>query len=124
MSRRITTSDLSLEEQVHVRNALLLMRTKVGGWRSLSKLLRFDETTVIKSGNGSRTITASMAFRLARALGVTVDDLLRGRVTDLATCPRCGYEDSRTKVVSPPAVGPKPRVRPRRVDVSPMWIRP
>ena len=120
MTRRITTLDLTLAEQEHVRNALQLFRARVGGWATTAKILHFDEITVLKAGNGTRTVTASMTFRLARVLGVTVDDLLRGRVTDLGTCPRCGYADPRE---AKPA---KKRVRKpqRRMDVSAIWIRP
>jgi hypothetical protein len=71
--RPITEIDLTLEEQEHVRNALQFLRVKLGGWRSLTKLLKFEETTLIKSGNGSRTVTASMAFRIARLVGVSVE---------------------------------------------------
>lgn len=99
--RPITEIDLTLEEQEHVRNALQFLRVKLGGWRSLTKLLKFEETTLIKSGNGSRTVTASMAFRIARLVGVSVDDLIHGKFPEAGTCPRCGYKDltkeSRTK---------------------------
>jgi hypothetical protein len=88
--RPITEIDLTLEEQEHVRNALQFLRVKLGGWRSLTKLLKFEETTLIKSGNGSRTVTASMAFRIARLVGVSVDDLVHGKFPEAGTCPRCG----------------------------------
>jgi hypothetical protein len=93
MSKRpVTDLDLTLEEQEHVRNALQFLRLKLGGWRALTKLLRFEETTLIKSGNGSRTVTASMAFRIARVVGVSVDDLVRGKFPEAGMCPRCGYK--------------------------------
>jgi hypothetical protein len=90
-ARPITDLDLTLDEQEHVRNALLFLRVKLGGWRALTKLLKFEETTLIKSGNGSRTVTASMAFRIARLVGVSVDDLVHGKFPEPGTCPRCGY---------------------------------
>jgi hypothetical protein len=90
--RPITEIDLTLEEQEHVRNALQFLRVKLGGWRPLMKLLKFEETTLIKSGNGSRTVTASMAFRIARLVGVSVDDLVHGKFPEPGTCPRCGYK--------------------------------
>jgi plasmid maintenance system antidote protein VapI len=76
----------------HVRNALLFLQIKLGGWRALTKLLKFEEMTLIKSGNGSRTVTASMAFRIARLVEVTVDDLVHGKFPEPGTCPRCGYK--------------------------------
>lgn len=92
MSRRpITELDLSREEQEHVRNALYFLRAKFGTWKSIGKLLHFEETTLINSANGSRTVTASMAFRLARVLKIDVDSLVAGRFPEAGTCPRCGY---------------------------------
>jgi hypothetical protein len=98
MSRRISTLDLSIVEQEHVRNALMLLRTKFETWARLAKLLKFDETTVVKSAHGSRTIMASMALRTARLADVSIDDLLAGRYPARG-CPRCGY-DPRAKVKS------------------------
>jgi hypothetical protein len=33
-----------------------------------------------------------MAFRIARLVGVSVDDLVRGKFPEPGTCPRCGYK--------------------------------
>ena len=89
--RRISTLDLDEVEQQHVRNALQLLRRELGGWEHLAKLLKFEETTIIKVGNNQRTATASMAFRIARLVDVSVDELLTGRFP-LRGCPRCGYD--------------------------------
>ena len=91
MSRQITELDLSSAEQDHVRNALYFMRAKFGTWKSIARLLRFEETTLIKSANGERTVSASIAFRLARVAGIKVDDLVGGRFPEPGHCPRCGY---------------------------------
>ena len=88
----VTELDLTREEQEHVRNALHFLRVKLGGWRYLTKLLHFEEMTLIQSGNGTRTVTASMAFRIARVVGVPVDDLIHGKFPEPGTCPRCGYK--------------------------------
>ena len=95
IQRELTTLDLSLEEQEHVRNALIFLKIRLNGWKPLSKVLHFEETTVINCGNGKRTITASMAFRIARLVQIPIDDLLAGRYPEADVCPRCGYKDIR-----------------------------
>jgi hypothetical protein len=108
-TRPITEIDLTLEEQEHVRNALQFLRLKLGGWRALMKLLKFEETTLIKSGNGSRTVTASMAFRIARLVGVSVDDLVHGKFPEEGTCPRRGHENKTAEEKPPLCLNGKPR---------------
>jgi hypothetical protein len=93
--RELSTLDLSLVEQEHVRNALIFLKIRVNGWKPLAKVLHFEETTVINCGNGKRTITASMAFRIARLVKVPIDDLLAGKFPEADVCPRCGYRDIR-----------------------------
>lgn len=95
-AREIATQDLTIDEQEHVRAVLQFMRTKLDGWEPLAKLLKFDTTTVLNAGNGRRTVTASMAFRLARIIGVPIDDLITGKWPEPGTCPRCGYVDKRS----------------------------
>ena len=87
----VTELDLKLDEQEHVRNALHFLRAKFGTWKSIARTLHFEEVTVIQIANGTRTVTASMAFRLARVLAVGVDDLVGGRFPEPGVCPRCGY---------------------------------
>lgn len=87
----ITELDLSAAEQEHVRNALYFMRAKFDTWRSIARLLHFEETTLVQSANGTRTVTASMAFRLARVANVKVDDLIAGRYPEPGLCPRCMF---------------------------------
>lgn len=87
----VTELDLSIVEQEHVQNALYFMRAKFGTWKSIARLLHFEEITIVQSANGTRTVTASMAFRLARVVGINVDDLVRGRFPEPGVCPRCAY---------------------------------
>ena len=90
-ARKLSTADLSLEEQEHVRNALILVRLQFGGGKALAQMLRFDHATIIHVCRSRRSVTASMAFRVARLVGVSIDDLLAGRFPAPGTCPRCGY---------------------------------
>jgi hypothetical protein len=38
-----------------------------------------------------RVVSASMALRIGRFVGVSVDDLLAGRFPPPGTCPYCGH---------------------------------
>jgi hypothetical protein len=54
-----------------------------------AKALRFTATTIKHTLEG-KPVSASMAFRVARLAGVTVDDVLAGRYPAPGTCPYCG----------------------------------
>jgi hypothetical protein len=92
-ARRITTHDLSTEEQRHVRNALTFFRAKLGTWKAVARMLRFEPTTVVNVKNARRTATASMAIRIARLADVEVEAVLTGEFPPHGVCPRCGYKE-------------------------------
>ena len=52
--------------------------------------LRADAMALGKVANGSKTVSASLALRVARLLDVPFDDLLLGRYKPGA-CPKCGH---------------------------------
>jgi len=83
-------ADLDEKEQQHVRTALRHLRRTLGGWAVVAKGLRYQYDSVEKVNRGGRAVTAAMAFRVARLLGVSVDDLIAGRFLPGA-CPRCGH---------------------------------
>lgn len=89
--RRMTTNDLTVVEEEHVRNGLLMLRTGMGQWKSVAKALRFDPGTLINIGRRNRPATASVAFRLARFMRIRIDDLLAGTFPGSGTCPKCGH---------------------------------
>lgn len=92
MSRKEpSTLDMTLPEQEHVRNALYYLRAKTGSWQPLAKMLRYEEQTLVQCASAVRGIAASMAFRIARAANITVDDLLTGKFPEPGVCPRCAY---------------------------------
>ena len=67
-------SDLTAEEQKNVRTALNR-----------------------RSGTDRRnTVSASMAFRVARFVKVPVDDVVNGRYPAPGACPHCGHVPSDT----------------------------
>jgi hypothetical protein len=58
-------------------------------------MLRFKRGTVTDAGLGHGPVSASMAFRVARLAGVTVDDVLVGKFPPPGTCPHCGHAEAR-----------------------------
>jgi hypothetical protein len=90
--RTISTIDLTIEEQEHVRSALHYLRLRFGGWSPLARVLHFEETTLVHVGKGRRGVSAPMAFRIARLVKVKIDDLLAGGFPAVGVCPRCGYD--------------------------------
>lgn len=86
--------DLGLdpEEQDRVRTALKFLRIQTGSWAALAKILRFSETTLqhqTKLKNPKR-VSETVAFRVAKLAGVSMDALLRGEYPAKGACPYCG----------------------------------
>ena len=84
------TTDLTTQEQTHVRTALRFLRTRCGTWTALSRALRFGENTVANVVRG-QTVSPALAFRVARFAKASVDDVLTGRFPAPGTCPYCGH---------------------------------
>jgi hypothetical protein len=82
--------DLTPVEQTNVRTALRFLRNRCGGWAPLGKALHIGESTLAHIVKG-RTASPTLAFRVARLGGVTVDDVLTGRFPAPGTCPHCGH---------------------------------
>ena len=83
-------SDLTLTEQKHVRTAMRYLRRKMGTRAALADALSATYRTIQHVTDGTRSVSASMALRVARLAEVSMDDLLAGRYVPGA-CPRCGY---------------------------------
>lgn len=85
-------SDLDQKEQNHVRAALRHLRYRLGTWQAVAKALNVSQRGLDYAISGrEREITASTAFRVARLLGVMVDDLLVGKFLPPGACPNCGH---------------------------------
>jgi hypothetical protein len=78
-------SDLTPDEQRNVRAAVRFLRIRCGGWVPLTKALRLTRSTLQKVG-----ATPVVAFRVARFVGVGIDDLLAGKYPPDGVCPHCG----------------------------------
>jgi len=98
-------SDLTLTEQKHVRTAVRYLRRKMGTRAALADALSATCRTIQHVSDGTRSVSASMALRVARLAEVSMDDLLAGRYIPGA-CPRCGYApdfaDERTVIENRP----------------------
>jgi hypothetical protein len=85
------TSDLTDAEQKHVRTAILFLHQRAKNWDALARALAVQPDTIYKIVKGTRAVTASMAFRVARLVGSSVDDLVGGRCLPANTCVKCGH---------------------------------
>lgn len=83
-------SDLSAQEQAHVRAALKFLRARCGGWEPVAKLLRIRRDSLVAI-SGRERVSASIAVRVARLAEVGIDDLLTGKYPPAGSCPYCGH---------------------------------
>ncbi len=84
-------SDLTREEQAHVRRALQVLRFRCGGWAAVAKAVKVSENNVNNIGK-TRAVSAGVAVRVARFLKISIDDLLAGKFAPPGTCPNCGHQ--------------------------------
>ncbi len=80
-------SDLTAKEQENVRAALRYLRVRWEKWENVAKSLDVSQATLTHVMAGA-TVTASLAFRVARRARATVDDVLTGKFPGI--CPHCG----------------------------------
>jgi hypothetical protein len=83
--------DLTVKEQTNVRAALRFLRARCGGWASVSKVLRFKDTSLSAIATDTKPVSTTLVFRIAKFAKVGVDDVLAGRFPEPGTCPHCGH---------------------------------
>jgi hypothetical protein len=83
-------SDLTPEEQANVRRALLVLRTRLGGYEALAAALRVNAHTLRYYAKAKGRPSAGVAIRAARLAGASVDDVLAGKWPIAGACPHCG----------------------------------
>jgi len=76
-------------EQDRLRAALRGAKVAFGTWPCLADAMRVPLPAIMDAVSGRNRVTASIAIRLARALGKSVDSLYRAPM-DARTCPTCG----------------------------------
>jgi hypothetical protein len=87
----VSTADLTPAEQTLVRTALRFLRARCGTWAVVGKALRFSESGMTNIVRGQRSVSPTVAFRVARLAKVSVDDVLTGRFPAPGTCAHCGH---------------------------------
>jgi hypothetical protein len=79
------SADLTAKEVANVRAALRFLRARCGGVKPLAKALRFSAPTLRVGAS------PTLAFRVARLAGVSVDDVLAGKYPPAGVCAHCGH---------------------------------
>src|SRR5262245_26646317 len=77
------------DECARLRAALRNARTRFGSWQKLADAMGVTRETIQAKGTGRKPLTAEIAVRLAKAVRVPLDALLRPP-TDTSICPYCG----------------------------------
>ncbi len=78
---------LSPQEAANVRAAARFLRARMGGWRNVAKVLHVSAATA------KRAPSPILAFRLAKLVGVGVDDVLTRKYPPAGTCAHCGHRE-------------------------------
>jgi hypothetical protein len=84
--------DLTKTEQDHVRAYLNYLHMRLGSWRRVERAVPLAHGTRIAITTGRVRITTTIAFRVAKALDVSLYDLIAGTATPPNVCPHCGNE--------------------------------
>ena len=84
--------DLSLKEQANVRALLNVLRVRLGGnnWRNVERALPVAHSTLAEILAGRVEISTTIAFRVAKALDTSLQEVLTGEAVPPGTCRHCG----------------------------------
>jgi hypothetical protein len=87
-------SDLSPAEQANIRALLQVLRVKLGGnnWRNVERVLPTSHSTLTEILAGRAEISTKIAFRVAKACGVSLQEALTGEAVPPGVCKHCGRE--------------------------------
>lgn len=83
--------DLSLDEQKHVLAYLTMLRARFGNWVTLEQALPVSHSARVDITSGRTEISATVAFRIARLMGVSIAAILDGSAFPPGTCKHCGH---------------------------------
>ena len=90
-------ADLSPAEQAKTRRALEVLRIRLGTWLKVGEVLQLQRRTFARA---RRAPNLQVGFRVARYVGVPLEDLLAGRWPQVGECPLCGH----VRLALPPTV--------------------
>jgi hypothetical protein len=82
--------DLSLAEQANVRALLRMLRVKLGGWKAVGLALPLSYSSLWEVTSGRAEVSATIAFRVAKVLDVSLHHVLTGEALPPGTCRHCG----------------------------------
>jgi hypothetical protein len=66
-------------------------RRRASSWGPLAKALRYEWDSSQKVATGKRAVTPALALRVARFVGIAMDELLAGQWLSTRVCPHCGH---------------------------------
>lgn len=81
-------SDLTTTETANVLRALKFLHAQLRTWDSVAAALQFDSDAFARVRR-THIVTERLTFRVARALGVGIDDVLSGDFAPAGVCPHC-----------------------------------
>ncbi len=93
-----SVNTLSLDEEAHVRRALIVLHAQHGEWTDLALVMNVHAENLLRLATSEKHHpTAGLALRAARIAGVPVEDVLSGEWPKPlpGPCPTCGYGSTR-----------------------------
>lgn len=88
--RRHETILWTAEESARLRAGLKNARAMFGTWACLADAMHVRKSAVQATAGGKVRVSGAIAIRLARALGIPLEALLRGLTNVPKVCPTCG----------------------------------
>jgi len=82
---------LTPEEAENVRAALHVARALFGTLKGLARQMGVTRRALVRFSSGESKATAGLALRIARLVGVSVEDVLSGAYAKPHKCPTCGH---------------------------------
>jgi hypothetical protein len=82
--------DLFLAEQTNVHSPIRVLRVRLGNWQSVERALPLSHGMRGDVMAGRYEVSASVAFRVAKVLDVSLYDVLDGTALPPGVCKHCG----------------------------------
>lgn len=83
-------SGIPESQRVHVARAMLFLARRHGNQKQLAAAMGISERSVARASAPRGRATAWLVMALAEFVGVSVDDLLKGKWPPKGACPHCG----------------------------------
>jgi DNA-binding XRE family transcriptional regulator len=87
------TPDLTADEIKNVKAALRVLRRRYETWQGAAEALGVRAVTLRMAVLAKRRPSVALALRVARLVGVAVEDVLSGAWPKAGACPCCGRTD-------------------------------